>query len=114
MGDSMIKIIFKIEGREVGFNDIPNGPTKKILHDFKTAVEAQVESVECKRHHRGPVITMYADDKQFEGFGIGLGTCCDEFGKALRTLITLPVKLPSSDSSTLHIATQTVIFGDYE
>ena len=110
----MADIIFKVEGREVDFNQIPNGPTKDILGAFKKAVADQLESVECKVHHREPIITMYADDDQFEGFGFGLGTCCPGFGTVVRSLITLPVKLPSNDSSTLHIATHSVILGDYE
>ena len=111
---AMANIIFKIEGREVDFDQIPNGPTKNILDAFKKAVVDQLESAECKIHHREPIITMYAEDDQFEGFGFGLGSCCPEFGNVVRSLITLPVRLPSNDSSTLHIATHTVILGDYE
>ncbi len=107
-------IVFKVEGREVEFEMIPGGPTKSILDDFRKAVSDQLEGVECVKHHCGPLITMYADDEHFEGFGFGLGTCCPEFAQKVRALIVLPVRLPSSDSSTVHIATQTVLFGDYE
>ena len=110
----MASIIFKFEGREVEFDEIPDGPTKTILDDFRTAVLSQLETVECKKHHCEPVITMYADDDHFEGFGFGLGSCCPEFAQAVRSLITLPVKLPTDDSSTLHIATRTVLIGEYE
>lgn len=110
----MADIVFKLEGREVTFDAIPESPTKSILSDFKAAVEGQLDAIKCERHHRGPLITIYADDDHFEGFGFGLGTCCPEFGQKVRSLIMLPVRLPSDDSSTLHIATQTLILGEYE
>ncbi|PKG73493.1 hypothetical protein CXF86_17440 [Shewanella sp. GutCb] len=72
----MLKISFKVDGKEVKVNSVGNALRQSIFNSIEEQVRETVGILSCPIHKESPQIIIHGDD--LEDLKLEFAGCCDE------------------------------------